>query len=88
VRGKDKKRKFLYYQAIGEKGIRFFLIISYKLGIQFKSFVLRPQEENKPLIGIRKINLLPLPSPSLSAQILPPCNSTNLFVRVRPNPVP
>ena len=38
--------------------------------------------------GIVKRKVLPLPFPSLSAQILPPCNSTSCLVNDRPNPVP
>ena len=40
------------------------------------------------VIGIRKKNPAPLPSPSLSAQIFPPCSSTMLLVSESPNPVP
>ena len=47
-----------------------------------------PDKEGFPFNGMTKENLLPFPSPPLSAQILPPCNSTNCRVNDNPNPVP
>ena len=39
-------------------------------------------------IGRVKVNRLPLPGPSLSTHILPPCISTILLVTGKPSPVP
>ena len=62
--------------------------IFQNVAVTFMEIIQMASLSCEEIMGKIKLKVEPMPSPLLSAQILPPCSSTMLFVIERPRPVP